>query len=301
MAIYDTGYLGTTANRLTFNNFSSSPIFRLISRAPQRRQVRELDIPIPFENGISDFESLLGQYAYTIDGTMYPGSESEYDAGLRTLRKVASLDLSQNDNLSDDGYVPYIWQDFSGQKQVFVKVMYVQLIEDTRKGLVQPFRLICKIKDPTIYGVTVKIASTQSSDPTTSTGTAIYPFKYPIVYGASTYSVSSTALNQGDLPVYPGSIAVHGPVNIPIITNTTTGEFIQVNTNLASSSNVLRITYDKDSLSVEVDGVSVLNDVSTDSTWFKLQPGGNDLRLNGSSISSGAYLEVTYLDGYPLS
>lgn len=301
MAIYDTGYIGTAANQLTLNDFTATPIFRLISRAPQQRQVRELDIPIPFENGVSDFETLIGKTAYIIDGTMYPGSESEYDTGVRRLRKIASLDVSQGDNLSDDGYVPYIWTDFAGQKQVFVKVMYVQIVEDTRKGLVQPFRFICKVKDPTIYGVTVKIADTSSSDPTTSSGTAIYPFTYPIIYGASTYSVSSTADNAGDLDINPVSIVVSGPVNSPKITNTTTGEFIQVNANLASTSNFLRISYTKDSLSVEVDGVSVLNDVTTDSTYFKLQPGGNDLELNGSSVGSGAYLQVSYRDGFPLS
>lgn len=301
MAIYDTGYIGTSTNRLTFNDYTSTPIFRLISRAPQRRQVRELDIPIPFENGVSDFESLLGQYAYVIDGTMYPGSESEYDAGLRTLRKVASLDVSQSDNSSDDGYVPYVWQDYAGYKQVFVKVMYVQIVEDTRKGLVQQFRLICKIKDPTIYGLDIKTASTQGSDPTISGGTAIYPFKYPIIYGASTYSVSSSANNAGDLPVYPIGIEVHGPINSPVITNTTTGEFIQIDTNLASSDNVLRITYDKDSLSAEVDGVSVLDDVSDDSTYFKLRTGDNSIQLSGSSIGSGAYTILSYRDGYPLS
>lgn len=301
MAIYDTGYVGTSTNRVTFNNFSSTPIYRLISRAPQRRQVRELDIPVPFENGISDFETLLGQYAYVIDGTMYPGSESEYDSGLRALRKVASLDISQNDNLSDDGYVPYAWTDYSGTKQVFVKVVYVQIVEDTRKGLVQPFRFICKIKDPTIYGTTTKVADTSGSDPTTSAGTAIFPFKFPIIFGASTYSVSSNANNAGDLPTYPVSIVVNGPVNAPKVTNSTTGEFIQINTNLASSSNVLRISYDKDSLSAEVDGVSVLNSVTSTSTWFKIQPGGNDLQLTGSSIGSGSYLQLSYRDAYPLS
>lgn len=301
MAIYDVGYVGTTANRLTFNDFTTTPIYRLISRAPQRRQTRELDIPIPFEGGISDFESLMGQYSYIIDGTMYPGSESEYDLGLRALRKVASLDISQDDNLADDGYVPYAWSDFYGEKQVFLKVMYVQMIEDTRKGLVQPFRLICKIKDPTIFGTDLKVADTSGADPSTSSGTAIYPFSYPIIYGASTYSVSSTAQNDGDIPTYPVSITIRGPVNSPKVTNTTTGEFIQVNTNLASTSNFLRISYDKDSLSVEKDGVSVLDTVTEESTYFKLQPGGNDLQLNGSSISSGAYMQLSYRDAYPLS
>lgn len=301
MAIYDAGYIGTTANRVTFNDFTTTPIMRLISRAPQRRQVRELDIPVPFENGISDWETLLGQYAYVIDGIMYPGDESEYDSGVRALRKVASLDISQDDNLSDEGYVPYTWTDYSGTKQVFVKVMYVQITEDTRKGLVQPFRFICKIKDPVIYGATLNTADTSGSDPTTATGTAIFSFSYPIIYGASTYSVSSDAVNSGDLPVYPTSIVVRGPVNSPKITNTTTGELIEVTTNLAATTNFLRISYGKDFLTVEKDGVSVLNNVTAASTFFKLQSGSNLMQLTGSSIGSGSYLQVSYYDGWPLS
>lgn len=301
MAIYDTGYLGTTANRLEFNNFSTTPIFRIISRAPQRRQIRELDIPVPFENGISDFETLLGQYAYVIEGKMYPGSESEFDSGLRTLRKVASLDIAQSDNLSDDGYVPYIWTDASAQKQVFVKVEYVDARENTRQGLVQPFRFICKIKDPTIFSVATKTADTSNSDPTTSSGTAVYSFSYPIIYGASTYSVTSEATNNGDIPVYPISITVRGPVNVPKVTNTTTGEYIQVSTNLASTSDFLIITYDKDSLSVEKNGVSVLSSVTAGSTYFKIRSGGNSLQLTGSSIGSGSYMQLSYRDGWPLS
>lgn len=299
MAIYDQSTLGTSANQITFNDYSSTPVYRVISRAPQRRDVRELDIPIPFESGISDFETLLGKYVYVLDGIMYPGGESEYDSGLAALRKLASLDIQQDDPLSDDGYVPYVFSEFSQDKQIFMKVLYVQVPESTRKGLVQPFRLICKIKDPVIYGSTIKIASTQGTDPSTTSGSGIYPFSYPIVFGASTYSVTSAATNTGDLPVYPLSITVYGPVNTPVITNDTTGESIRVEENLGSSSNILRISYDKDSLTSTVDGVNVLG--STSGTFFKLRPGPNEITLTGSSIGSGAYVEVTYRDGWPLS
>lgn len=301
MAIYGDSSLGTSANIINFNDYSTTPIYRLISRTPQRRAVRELDIPIPFENGISDFETLLGQYVYVLEGRMYPGSESEYDNGLRALRKLASLEISQDDALSDEGYVPYVYDEYSQQKQVFLKVLYVQMIEDTRKGLVQPFRLICKIKDPTIHGATLKTASTEQATPSTSTGTAVYDFTYPIIFGASTYSVTSNANNEGDLPAYPQAITVNGPISTPRITNTTTGEYIEVTTNLATASNFLRITYDKDSLRVETDGVSVLDSVSTASTFFKLQPGGNEITLTGASISDGAVCDVTFRDAYPLS
>lgn len=301
MAIYGASYIGTATNRINFNDYSGTPIYRLVSRAPQRRALRELDIPIPFENGISDFETLTGQYAYVLEGIMYPGGESEYDSGIAALRKLASLEISQDDNASDMGYVPYVWDEYVADKQVNVKVLYVDIREDTRKGLVQPFRFICKIKDPTVFSATAKTASTESVDPSTSSGSAVHAFAYPIVYGASTYSVTNNANNDGDLPTYPSSIVVNGPVNSPKITNTTTGEYIELSTNLSTSANVLTITYDKDTLTATVDGTSVLDTASANTIWFKLQPGVNEIELTGSSIGSGAYVEINYRDAWPLA
>lgn len=300
MSIYDTSTIGTDTNQIVFNNYGVYPTYRIISRRPQQRQIRELDIPVPFENGISDFETLIGKTAYVIEGIMYPGGESEYDSGLRALRKLASLDISQDDILSDDGYVPYVFEEFSTNKQIFLKVLYVDLPENTRKGLVQPFRLVCKVKDPTIYSEDLNQANTQQADFGVASGSAGFPFGYPIAYGASTNSVSTDAYNAGDVPVYPVSINIHGPVNVPKITNTTTGEYIQVNCNLATTANELVIAYDKDSLSVKLDGNSVLDDVTTASTWFKIQPGTNNIQLSGSSVSDDAYATLSYYSGYGL-
>jgi hypothetical protein len=299
MSIYDVSYLGTASNRITFNG-TTLPIYRVVSRAPQRRQIRDLDIPIPFESGMSDFQTLEGGSAYIIEGIMYPGNETDYDNGLAALRKVASLDVEQADVGADTGYVPYIYTEATGNKQVFVKVLYVDLPESTRKGLVQPFRLVCKVKDPTIFSASAKTASTQGTDPTTLGGSAIFSFAFPIVYGASRFSVSNVATNSGDLPAYPSSIYVYGPVNNPIITNVTTGEYISVSTNLSTSSDVLLITYDKDSLSVTKNGVSILNSVASATTFFKLRPGANSITLTGT-LSSGAYCVVNYFDTWPLS
>lgn len=306
MAIYDINYLGTTANRVYFNDYTGEfqdggTVFRVKSRAPQSRQIRELDIPIPFENGISDFETLIGKTAYVIDGTMYPGGESDSEQGLATLRRVTSLELNQDDVLSDSGYIPYSWTEFSHNKQVFMKPLYVNIVESTRQGLVQDFRIVAKIKDPTIYDEDLNQASTQAAAFGAATGTAIFPFKFPIVFGASTSSVSVDANNTGDLPAYPVSINIHGPVNSPKITNTATGEFIEVTVNLSTISNELVIAYDKDSLVVTLDGVSVINQVTAASTYWKLQPGSNVISLTGSSVSNNAHATVSYYSAWPLS
>jgi len=301
LAIYDEATLGTANNQITFNDYTGFPLYRVVSEQPQSRQVRDLDIPIPFESGISDFETLIGKMAYIIQGKMYPSGEADWSTGLAALRKLSSLDVEQADASSDQGYVPYIFNENGQQKQLNVKVLYVDTQKSTAQGLITPFRLVCKVKDPTIYGYPSKTASTQGTDPTTGGGAAVYSFTYPVIYGASTYSVTNTAHNLGDISTYPQSIQVYGPINTPTITNVTTGEFITVNQNLVSSSNVLTISYDKDSLSVELDGNSVLDSVTDSSTYFKLQPGDNQITLSGTTIGSGAYCVVNYADAFALS
>lgn len=300
MSLYDVATLGTDNNKITFNSTAVKPYFRVQSRAPQRREIRELDIPIPFENGIADFETLIGKTAYVINGTMYPGSESDHDNGLRALRKLASLEYSQDDNLADDGYVPYTWSEANGNRTIFLKVLYVNIVESTRTGFVKQFSLICKIKDPTIYG-DLQTWSTEQADPTGGGGTAVYSFVYPTTYGANYYSVSENAYNSGDVAVYPIGITVYGPVTNPKITNTSTGEYLELSgTTLSNSLNVLTIIYDKDTLRIELDGNSVLSKVTNTSTYFKLHPGGNIITLTGTSVGTGAYAVMSYRSGWPL-
>lgn len=299
MSIYDVSTIGEADNQITFNG-TTFPLYRVISRAPQSRQLRQLDIPIPFEDGITDFLTLEGSSAYIIQGVMYPGSETDYDNGLAALRKLSSLDIEQNDVSADEGYVPYVYTEAAQNKQIFLKVLYVDAPESTRKGLVQPFRLVCKVKDPTIYSANSYLATTINSNPSISGGSALLPTTLPTLLGASTYSSSSIATNGGDLDGYPIYIKVHGAVNTPTITNGRTGEYITVNNNIAFGS-VLTITYDKDSLSVDIDGVQVLNQVTVGSTFFKIKPGGNPISLTGSSYGTGAYLEMAYYSTWPLS
>lgn len=302
MSIFDTCYIGTSNNRLTFNNYSSFPIYRVESKAPQARQIRELDIPIPYESGISDFETLIGKMAYVINGTMFPDSEVTFSSGLANLRKLSSLDYEQADADSDYGYVPFVYSENGvDNRQIFIKILYVDINENVDDGFVTDFRLICKVKDPTIYGFPQKTTTTQGTDPTTSGGAAVFPVTLPVVFGASTISVATSPINNGTIAGYPASIKVYGPVNSPRITNGATGEYIEVTQNLASSSNVLTITYDKDSVDVSIDGNSVLDSVTSASTYFKLKPGTNELTLSGSSVGTDAYIECNYYDVYALS
>lgn len=301
MSIYSEATLGTDNNSVTFNDYGANPVFRVKTRAPRQFQVRQDDIPIPFESGISDFNTLIGQTIYVLQGTMYPKDEVTYDTGLDALRKIGNLDYAQADPDSDLGYVPYQWGEALGDKLVFMKVLYVQAVEDTRQGFVQPFVIYTKIKDPTIYGSELKQANTTQANPVTGGGAAAYPFAYPIAYGATTYSVTADANNAGSIPSYPFAIEVYGPIVNPRITNQRTGEYFEVDVSMASGSDYLNIQYDKDTYTVTLNGVSVINNVTDASTQFKIQPGDNPITLTGTTVSTGAYAIVSYRDSYALA
>lgn len=308
MSIYTRATLGYPDNQVVLNDVTTDPYYRIEIRVPQKYQIREQDIPVPFESGVADFNTLLGQTVYVLEGTMYPRSEDTYDSGLNALRDVSNLDLEQTDPyiskvFTNDGYVPYAWGDSSGalSKQLFLKPLYVLAAESTKQGYVVPFKLFCKVKDPTIYSGTLLVASTAAGDPTETVGSAAFPFSFPIAFGATYYSVSATALNTGTVSTYPQSIDVYGPVTNPKLTNNATGEFLQVNVTLNSSTDHLQIQYNKDYLAVTLNGNNELNNVTSDSSYFKIHPGGNGISLTGSSISSGSYATVAYYSGFSLA
>lgn len=296
--IFDTSTLGTSNNQITFNDDNGTIYYRLKNRVPQRREIREYDIPLQENTGIADFQTFIGKTMYILEGTMYPDDEDAFAEGRQALRKLASMDIEQNDNDSDQGYVPYKWTDTS-DKQLFMKVMYVDLPENSKQGIKQPFRLLCKLKYPVILSQSSN-AGTIGSSTATTTGSFVLPEVLPSVIGATTYSSNGSVENQGDWPSYP-SFTVYGPINYPKITNTTTGEYIEISQNLSSGSDVLTINYDQDSYAIELNGNSVIGSLTSGSTLFKIQPGINNLTLSGSSVGSGAYASASVYSAWPLS
>lgn len=303
MSIYTRSILGEPDNQVVFNDISTDPYLRVSARIPQRFQIQQEDIPVPYQAGVSDFITLIGSSTYVIAGTMYPRSQSSYDSGLAALRAVCDLDLNQADHYAtDEGYIPYMWGDALGSldKQLFVKPLYLMAAETTQQGYVLPFKIVCKIKDPTIFGGTLKTASTAQANPTNTTGTFVLPTTLPTPIGVTTYNVTTNANNIGLLSTYPNAITVYGPATNPTITNLATGESITVNVTLSSGSDVLLIQYSKDSFSITKNGINVANLLTTSSTLFKIHPGNNNIQLSGS-LSSGAYCTVQYYDAWSLA
>jgi len=299
MSIYRQSTLGTDNNQITFNLLGQYPYYRMTARALTRRELVEFDIKLPEGMGDADYQTLQGKVYYLLSGTMYPRDESSYDTGRRALRKVANLAIEQADSESDQGYVPYTWQESDLiDKTINLKVMYVDLPESSRNGLKQPFRILCKIKYPVILGpiITTSVGSSTS----TISGSSGLPFGLPIGLGSTTYSSTGALTNDGDLPTYP-SIVIWGPISNPRLTNSTTGEYIELTTSLASSSDSLIITYDADTLEITQAGATVLDKLTSGSKLFKLISGINQLTLSGATVGAGAHAVVSAPSAWALS
>lgn len=300
MPIFDPSRIGTDDNIIYFNEDGTDPYYRLKSRLPERRQIREFDAPLPEGSGVADFQTLIGKTYYILQGTMYPNDEITFDEGKKALRKLASLEVGQADAGSDQGYVPYKWYEADDiNKQLWVKVEYVDIPEKTRSGLKLDFKLYCKIKYPVIFAQDNTSAIIGDSNATAS-GTSYLPWVLPMIIGKSSYTSNGSVYNAGDLETYP-SITINGPINRPKLTNTTSGEYIEVDVNLATTGDSLIIIYDQDTVSIAQAGISKFNKLTSGSTLFKIKPGTNDFTLTGSTVGSGAYASLSFNAAWPLS
>lgn len=300
-ALYDTSTIGTANNLLTLNDYSGKPVFRVRDTRPGIIQLRQQDVPIPNAAGIADFQTLEGGANWSITGTMYPGNESEYYTGKAKLRTVANLEIAQADLLSDGGYVPYTWFEAGRPKVVWVKILSVEgLGESTKIGYVTPFILRCKIKAPYIYDRDAVTGSTGTAPVGVPAGVG-FPLLFPALLGSTTYAPGFTVTNTGDQPAYP-TFNIQGPCNRPRITNTTTGEYLEVDVNLATTGDVLTVAYDLDTPpAITVAGTSYYNKLTAGSTFFKVKPGVNTLQYTATSLGTGTQASVSFYNTYSLS
>ncbi len=120
-----------------------------------------------------------------------------------------------------------------------------------------------------------------------------FPYILPVEWDAG--GVPTNVINSGEATVYPTITFTGGTGENPIVTNTDTGEFIQVNVNI-SPGDVLII--DMKNKTVMLNGGNIRSLVEDGSTFWGLEPGGNLLTLetdNGGDDLTGV---VEWRPGY---
>ncbi len=121
-----------------------------------------------------------------------------------------------------------------------------------------------------------------------------WPLTWPIDWGGSG-AAGSTAVNAGDAPAWP-VFEVVGPCVVYEIQNATTGEAIRLNSTVGPAQSLI---IDTSARSVLIGGTNRYRDVDrADTTWWRIQPGSNEVKLRTSSFEAGAQMLVTWRDTY---
>lgn len=306
--IYDVFTLGSTNNKITFND-ETNPNYYL--RAKRRyvsdREIRQFDSVVPDEMGIVDYQTLVGRSYLQIEAKIFPVDE---DNGLykawEDIRKVCNPKLAQDDTASDTGYVYLQWSEGNKEKELKVKPLRVDIPENVKDSHTPTIKIVCKIKYPIVESQDFKTnnfsASIIPGSGVIIPSTGLVIPANGITINADTGTGSGYATNDGDYKAYPNVIFT-GPINTPRITNETIGKFIEFNYNLTDGNKIyLYIDYDGVT-ATHSDGTNMLQYITQNSAIedFYLKEGDNQLKLTATTLGSGSSCEVTWKDSWPLS
>lgn len=136
--------------------------------------------------------------------------------------------------------------------------------------------------DPRIYDAVLQTLTTGLAS---SSGGMTFPFTFPFTFGTSGTGGQFQVTNSGNFAVRP-ILTIKGPVDTPIIENTTAGKKLRFTLVLAST----------DTLYVDLDAHTVLlngtasrrSALTSDSQWWELAPGTSTLRFSNAGVYQAA-------------
>lgn len=157
-------------------------------------------------------------------------------------------------------------------------------------GVASEYKLELLAPDPLFYGVSgvdnsVSLTHVQS-------GGYVFPYELPVEWADGSSPTSIT--NFGDSTVYP-VITLTGTAINPVIYNQTTGELVKVNITTISGDELI---IDLKNHTVTLNGGNILANLDSQSTWWGLVPGPNNLLLDTDSDSDTGTALVEWNDGY---
>lgn len=145
--------------------------------------------------------------------------------------------------------------------------------------------------DPRKYSEEIRTLTIAFPD-TTSTGLT-YPLTYPLSYGTVTSTGAGTFNNAGDAPL-PTIYTVYGPCSNPVITNSTTGNFVSFTIELAAGEYmVINTKLGTVILNGTSDRLTTRSPYSSPLLDMELKQGANLVRVSGSAWSIGANMTIS--------
>lgn len=163
-------------------------------------------------------------------------------------------------------------------------------------GSAQNFVVTLECNDPTFYDPDIKWIAYVGGGSTGFVVNVVVPMKF----GQAAFSTSQIVNNIGDADSYP-LLSLTGPLEDPVITNTTYGEKLDfTGTHIAAG-----VTYEIDArygykTVVELPSTDRLSTLSNDSdlSTFRLRRGSNDIRVVATGITSASIVYVKYYHRY---
>lgn len=129
-------------------------------------------------------------------------------------------------------------------------------------------------------------------------GKFTFPFEFPVEFGIE--SDSTIIYNKGDTDA-PITISIKGPIRRPIVENVTTGEFIQLNTNI-NNDEILWIDTSPRHKRVEIfhgnQIIKAMGYLDHNSDFWQLVPGENEIRYRADAGIAEAIASVSWKNQY---
>lgn len=289
MAVTETGVkytlTGPDGTVAVFNDPSDPNFVGVITEVTglDSPDVRESsDDLVEFDGGIhGDF--FYGRRPISLTGTILnPASAAQ-----RNTRQI--LLTRASDAMRGDAVLK--WTP-SGMSEQQIAVRRQQPLRVTG-GWQKQFQMQMVAEDPRIYSSALH-TSTATTSASTSTAGRTYPKVFPIPYSASAPLGQLLVTNAGSSTTYP-LVRIYGPGNNPVISNFTTGQSIRLIYGIGAGD---WLTLDMLNHTVLLnDSTSRYSAVDfTNSEWFGLLPGVNDLRIAFDTYIAGSSLQVNWRD-----
>ena len=267
-----TQYVFASNPTITFNDTTDiNNYYRLDAFFPDT-VVKNIEDVKPLE-GIQDYGSELTKGFIKLRVAIVADSETHFNDPVRALKKAFNPELCEANTNSDGGYLPFKWTMVltSGSFPVQIQVKPVEIpkvIANEKAGAGQYLEIILKAKDPRIVA--------QTADTIT------------ITVGAA------TGTNNGDMPARP-TITLTGPTSASVrITNTTSGEYIELTSALISSDVVV---IDNANATILKNGSNAYSQKTSGSSFFAVKSGV--VTITPTNLSTGQAV-VSFRDSWTL-
>lgn len=119
-------------------------------------------------------------------------------------------------------------------------------------------------------------------------GGFILPVTLPAVFGGG--SDPTIINNSGDITVYP-TITIEGETTNPVITKLGTNDRTELNVTTGVNDTIV---IDNDNRTVTLNGSSIAAQRSSDSTWWGLTPGTNNIKYESDDASDTGVCEISW-------